>query len=95
MVPDLILFVNQNSLSVVTDWLRKKVLLIINYKVNTYVPDVISFGGKKILCCLEILKSLFFSISHDSELEAWKANQVSKLPASVALEDRPQVSAEV
>lgn len=47
MVPDLILFVNQNNLSVVTDWLRKKVLLIINYKVNTYVPDVISFGGKK------------------------------------------------
>ena len=47
VVPDLILFVNQNNLSVVTDWLWKKVLLIRNYKVNTYVPDVISFGGKK------------------------------------------------
>lgn len=44
-VPDLILFVNQNNLSVVTDW--KKVLLIRNYKVNTYVPNLISFGEKK------------------------------------------------
>lgn len=46
-VPDLILFVNQNNLSVVTDWLWKKVLLIRNYKVNTYVPNLISFAEKK------------------------------------------------
>ena len=69
VVPDLILFVNQNNLSVVTDWLWKKVLLIRNYKVNTYVPDVISFGGKNPLL-LRNFKALFFAISHDSELEA-------------------------